>query len=232
MKHVVNRASQSSRRLTRARSGNEPQEVLFLTIGLRHIVPLVWRKVVVPASFTFHQLHKVIQAVFEWTNSHLYQFDGAGQDLGIPNKEFELDPKDARRTRLSDLLKPPLTHFLYRYDFSDNWEHEIRIERRISLPDITHLPICFDGARAAPPDDCGGSGGYEELQKALSDPEHPEHEDLTRWMGGVELDPEFFDLADANHSLRKLRPRVPAGRRRPPAHPPQSRASAWTVGSP
>jgi hypothetical protein len=37
-------------------------------------------------------------------------------------------------------------------------------------------PICIDGQRACPSEDCGGVNGYNRLLKTLSDPEDEEHE--------------------------------------------------------
>ena len=33
-------------------------------------------------------------------------------------------------------------------------------------------PVCIDGARACPPEDCGGIYGYENVLTVLSDPEN------------------------------------------------------------
>ena len=71
-------------------------------------------------------------------------------------------------------------------------------------------PICIDGARACPPDDCGSSPGYYRLLKILSDPEHDEYESMKTWAGDFE--PERFDkeeamkgMQDPEKHLRKLR---------------------------
>jgi hypothetical protein len=45
-------------------------------------------------------------------------------------------------------------------------------------------PVCLDGARACPPEDCGGIHGYEHLLSVLADPSHPEHREMRRWVGG------------------------------------------------
>ena len=63
-------------------------------------------------------------------------------------------------------------------------------------------PICLDGERAAPPEDCGGIPGYKELLEALRDPRHPDHLDLTRWAG--KYDPESVDLEFINRRLARL----------------------------
>ena len=62
-------------------------------------------------------------------------------------------------------------------------------------------PLCLDGKRACPPDDCGGTTGYEELLQVLADPSDPGHEHMvSRAPEG--FDPEEFDLVGANRRLR------------------------------
>ena len=36
--------------------------------------PEVWRQILVPSQFTFHQFHQIIQVAFGWDDSHLYEF--------------------------------------------------------------------------------------------------------------------------------------------------------------
>jgi hypothetical protein len=62
------------------------------------------------------------------------------------------------------------------------------------------LPACIKGKRACPPEDCGGIWGYEELLETISNPKHPDHEDMLEWLGG-EFDPEEFDLEAINEDL-------------------------------
>ena len=45
-----------------------------LRIELAGIRPPIWRRVLVPASFTLEQLHSVIQMVFEWHDAHMHDF--------------------------------------------------------------------------------------------------------------------------------------------------------------
>lgn len=61
-------------------------------------------------------------------------------------------------------------------------------------------PHCLAGARACPPEDCGGPAGYERLLRVLAEPDHPDHDELTQWVGG-EFDPEAFDVAATNELL-------------------------------
>jgi Plasmid pRiA4b ORF-3-like protein len=65
-------------------------------------------------------------------------------------------------------------------------------------------PRCVGGARACPPEDCGGTGGYENFLAAIRDPGHEEHEEMLEWIGG-EFDPEEFDLDELDIALRHIR---------------------------
>ena len=65
-------------------------------------------------------------------------------------------------------------------------------------------PICLDGARSAPPEDCGGIPGYENFLAAWRDSKHEEHGRMREW-AGPRYDPERFDLRIVNEVLRTLR---------------------------
>ncbi|RRR67670.1 MAG: hypothetical protein EI684_18625 [Candidatus Viridilinea halotolerans] len=62
----------------------------------------------------------------------------------------------------------------------------------------------FRQPRAAPPEDCGGIWGYANFLQAITNPEHPDHEEMLDW-GGEAFNPEYFDLVDANTMLQRLR---------------------------
>ncbi len=53
--------------------------------------------------------------------------------------------------------------FLYEYDFCDLWQHQIRFERKHPVETKRTYPVCVDGARCTPPEDCGGPQAYMEL---------------------------------------------------------------------
>jgi len=64
-------------------------------------------------------------------------------------------------------------------------------------------PRCVTGKRAGPPEDCGGPWGYGDFVDAITDPNHPEHEERLEWVGG-EFDPEAFDVEEINGELGAL----------------------------
>lgn len=50
--------------------------------------------------------------------------------------------------------------------------------------------------RSRPPEDVGGTGGYESFLQIISDPHHPDYDDMLLWAekdtGGRKFDPEYF----------------------------------------
>jgi hypothetical protein len=64
-------------------------------------------------------------------------------------------------------------------------------------------PICLEGARACPPEDCGGPWGYAEYLAAIADPQHEEHEEMLEWRGP--FDPEVFDANQATKEMKKVK---------------------------
>jgi hypothetical protein len=70
---------------------------------------------------------------------------------------------------------------VWEYDFGDSWCHTVSVEARNEPNPDARYPQVLDGARACPPEDCGGTYGYAELLEVLPDPSHPEHEHMVGW---------------------------------------------------
>ena len=85
----------------------------------------------------------------------------------------------------------------------DTWAHIIRVKKLMPAQVEVRYPVCVDGKRACPPEDCGGVWGYEEFLKAVRNPKHPEHEEMLEWAGGS-FDPEHFSLEEANRNMRRM----------------------------
>jgi Plasmid pRiA4b ORF-3-like protein len=146
----------------------------------------------------------VIQVVMGWENSHMHQFLLNGKYYGQAGTD-DLDLEDEEDIRLSQIFtgrkKPRL---VYEYDFGDSWRHEIRLEKRSEPEPKVKYPRCVEGARACPPEDCGGAWGYADFLEAISDKKHPEHRDMKEWIGG-KFDPEKFSIEAVNRELKNLR---------------------------
>ena len=160
----------------------------------------------VPDSMTLARLHKVLQIVMGWTDSHLHEFQIDGTRYGVPDPDFdEGEPLLSEKgVTLDAALSPSVTRFLYCYDFGDDWEHDVRVERAHALAVDEPRLLCLAGANACPPEDVGGPHGYTEFLRAIRDPKHKEHKDHLAWIGGV-FDPKGFDLQTVNQRLRRLK---------------------------
>jgi hypothetical protein len=193
-----------------------------IRVELAEIEPTIWRRLTVPNTFHLGQLHHVIQAAFGWWDYHLHEFQIGGLSFGdielSSEREFEGDPRtlDEQQVQLLDFSRLHPIRFVYVYDFGDDWVHAVEFERSLVLEPAPRGASCIDGARARPPEDVGGPGGYENFLEIIADPKHPEHGDTKRWAGG-HFDPDWFDrdLCDrevrnalrANRRIRMYQPR-------------------------
>lgn len=169
----------------------------------------VWRRVQVPADITFKKLHDVIQAAFRWRNYHLHEFTVFNQEkpiaLIVCNEEALYENEDIgypigmdKRTKLSQHL-PQFNKIEYVYDFGDHWVHSLELEKTIDDYPVNY-PICVDGEGNCPPEDVGGEAGYENFLEVISDPDHPEHQDMLTW--GKMQEYREFNLEDVNFQLK------------------------------
>jgi hypothetical protein len=173
-----------------------------LKITLLGTHPPVWRRVQVPADITLGKLHWIVQTAMGWTNSHLHAFTVGGVSYGETDPELEM--KSESRIKLRQAAPKEKSRFRYEYDFGDDWQHDILLEKILPPePGVTY-PVCIKGKRAGPPEDCGGVWGYAELLETLADPESEEHEEMLEWLGG-EIDPEEFDIDEVNRLLAHLK---------------------------
>lgn len=178
--------------------------VYQLKITLRGVRPPIWRRVQVK-DCSLAELHEVIQVAMGWESYHLYAFEVGGieyGDLDMRDDPFEM--KDDRRARLSRLVRGEKFKFHYTYDFGDNWEHEIVVEKILSPEEGKSYPVCVAGKRAGPPEDVGGVWGYVEFVEAMRDPKHPQHRELSEWYEDP-FDPEAFDIDEVNRRLSRRR---------------------------
>lgn len=177
------------------------ERVYQFKITLRDSKPPIWRRIQVPETYTFWDLHVAIQDAMGWSDYHLHMFEivdpsiGTKVEIGIPEKEFGEHGETLAgwREKIADYFSMENPKADYVYDFGDSWEHKIELEKIIPREKGVDYPRCIKGKRACPPEDCGGVWRYKEFLEAIKDPEHKEHEEMLEWVGG-EFDPEYFDV--------------------------------------
>jgi hypothetical protein len=185
-----------------------------LKITLEYTDPKIYRTVIVPEVFTFHDLHIVIQSVMNWEDDHLYQFHlGAyysSDSISIP----ELDEDDyfgsrhkkydATKTFLSDFFNGQTKKMNYVYDFGDDWRHTITPYKKPTEEVL--FPQCIAGEHAAPLEDCGGSSGFYELLEIIAKKrKNSEELEMLEWYDlpkGKKYDDIYgFDMDEVNQML-------------------------------
>ena len=171
-------------------------------ITLKRIKPPIWRRIQVPETYTFWDLHVAIQDAMGWTDTHLHHFEilsparGLKEEIGIPDEDFINKRILAGwKQKIADYFSNENNKADYIYDYGDNWKHIVELEKMLPREKGIKYPICVGGERECPPEDCGGTWGYEGFLKAIMDPKHERHEELLNWVGG-NFDPEGFDIKD------------------------------------
>ncbi len=177
------------------------KNVYQFKISLNGIKPSIWRRIQVPETYTFWDLHVAIQDVMGWLDCHLHEFNihnprtRKEDSIGIPDEDSEL----MGMALLPGWEVPIRAYFsennkraIYAYDFGDNWEHTICLEAILPRESKAQYPICLEGARACPPEDCGSIPGYERLVEVMKNPRSEEYEGMREWLGKA-YDPEEFN---------------------------------------
>jgi len=133
-------------------------------------------------------------------------FETAYGDFGQADRE--LGHRADGSVTLEQVAQQPKDKIRYTYDFGDDWVHDIVVEKVLDPDPSTTYPRCTGGKRAAPPDDCGGIWGYDELRVILADPTHPEHDERLEWLGitdASQFTPDTFDPDTVNDRLGRAR---------------------------
>lgn len=216
-----------------------------LHVELNDIKPAIWREFEIASDVHLDELHDVVQIVMGWTDSHLHRF-GVGDNWDEPDTaqfitQFDADEGEQgvleTEVRIDEILQNLGDRLLYIYDFGDDWQHTITLQGERALSDDSdHRPRCLAGARACPPEDCGGVPGYAELATDLDRLISGDRLDEWRWhrlrwlardqtWEQVKAGLEEFDLDEVNATLdRHSRWKVLSGElgnliRRAPAAP-------------
>ena len=181
-----------------------------LKISLADARPAIFRRVVVDSAIKLDFLHLIIQTAMSWSNSHLHVFDSDGVTFG-PDPD---DDANERTTPLTEVLFEEKMEIGYTYDFGDNWQHVIRLEKIGPAETHPQTTFCTAGKGRRPPEDCGGMYRYAELLQALAHPKHEDHAEAIEVLGEG-FDPAEFDLDQINNELAGLKkPRRGGGNRR------------------
>lgn len=92
-----------------------------IRVDLEGFKPPVWRRLIIPATISYLDLHRILQAAFDWEDSHLWHFDVNGETI---------DAEEAPSIPIDDDMET-LDTITYIYDYGDDWVHKIKIEKML-----------------------------------------------------------------------------------------------------
>ncbi len=193
------------------------ENVFQFKITLTGSKPPIWRRIIVPEDYTFWDLHVAIQNSMGWTDSHLHNFEIINpksrkkEEIGIPAEEWDdREVLPGWEHKIVEYFNDKHKRANYIYDFGDNWNHSIVLEKIMPREPKVKYPICIGGERACPPEDCGGIWGYEEFIEAIMDPENEHYQEYIEWADG-DFKPEYFDAKNVRFDNPKKRLKLMLG---------------------
>ncbi len=165
----------------------------------------VWREMIVPSTKSLEEFHKLIQIAFSWKDYHLheffvyskerydeplsynhsayhpesykilYNFLGQEEEYLFDDEEYEVYLEDDVYLNVI-----PTLHMKYVYDYGDNWEHFIEQVGVIDNYNDNHAKlVSYYGE--APPEDVGGSRGFDHFLEIINDNNHEDREYYLNW---------------------------------------------------
>ena len=187
------------------------KNVFQFHISLRETDPVVWRTLHIPESYAFYDFHVAIQDAMLWWDYHLHCFDVPGKASHFDDAHIEcpwIEPWEMEEgwlltteARLKDYFSQPGDRAIYRYDYGDDWAMDVSLEKILPRKKGERYPVCWDGALAAPPEDCGGVYGYARCIKLVRIMNQLDIESMNRldeddrqliiWLG--DWDPDKFE---------------------------------------
>lgn len=226
--HAKNASSKSSKgavtSTTNPTDGYDPaqdQRAFRIQLTLRgYGNPLCWRLIEVPASYTFLDLHVIIQECMRWLDYHLFDFrftsNGQKRQLDEHGDMYDdfsdwMTPEERKRQPVKSFSRdvhlgeifPRTRTAVYSYDYGDGWEIDVKVVKTIKHRDHDE-PLVLDGDGAAPPEDVGGPAGYADFLRTINGENGPERQYLLEWsedQGYL----DHFDLKDTQERVADWR---------------------------
>ncbi|MFX3630336.1 MAG: plasmid pRiA4b ORF-3 family protein [Ectobacillus sp.] len=151
----------------------------------------VWREVMIDPGMTFAQLHHLLQMIMHWNDYHLHVFRAYSLPKGRKEHPSKLPPHirgevfyeignpyeggeeqdhyyDEEAEKVSDWLTAEAPSLMYYYDFGEDWQLKITLERVV---EETPFPYCAAAMNEAPPEDSRWMWEAGEIEEKFSNEE-------------------------------------------------------------
>lgn len=116
---------------------------------------------------------------------------------------------DASKVKLGKILSHEKETMTFTYDYGDNWEIYICLEKIIVDKELPgkELPRVLDGVGYGIVEDCGGRTGLKEMSQAFKRGKGRVYQEYSQWLGVDTFDFVTFDIEDMNYRVKKV-PRI------------------------
>ncbi len=189
----------SRRRPRSSLPAGERTGALRLNVRLEGLAPSIHRRLDVPGDYTLEDLHEALVLAFGWSGELGHLFLAGERRFACPRGGIE-GAEDERAVRLDRLFSEHDRELVWIYGTGETWRH--RVEFEALLPETLAAPRLLEGARATPPEGCGGSSAYSRLLESLATPSPPDRDEPVDPFEG--FDPEAFDLELHAARLRRM----------------------------
>ena len=182
------------------------ERVARIRVELQELEPKIWRRIDVPVRSSLALLHETIRLAMGWKFFERYEFRILGRSYGNP--AFDDDRSAGRlykaeKQRLETVIARCAERFLYLFDSTDRWRHDVIVEEVREGDAGAEYPEFVDGARRCPPEKVGGTHGFMEFLEAMLNPLHPEHARMREWYGG-RFDPDDIDEREVRIVIQNI----------------------------
>lgn len=204
--------------------------------------PKIWRRFQVLSGITMSRLAYIIMTLFEMDASHPFCFEvpvkqnydeqsigerpkfGCGKILRYEiitegAMDFLLEGEESFNvfsSKLKNVVFSPKSLMNFNYDYGDDWNISIFLEKIIIDKDIqgNKLPRILDGNGYGIVENCGGVYGLNYIAEAFKMKEGEQYEVYCKLFKCIDFDLDKFDI-DAMHTKLKEKPKKFAKRIEP-----------------
>lgn len=181
-------------------------EIYQLKIVAKEVKPKVERVIWIKSTATFFNLHYAIQHLFGFQGGHLFEFSSARDAAAISDGED--NSRLAERVKLCSEFKY-VKKINYTYDFGNNWEFSITLQKTLPYNDVLSYPFCISHTGGMLIEDCGGAYCYNLLAAwCRNETKTTKEAVLTQFDEETlieydDFDPDEFDLDYLNRVMGK-----------------------------
>ena len=177
-------------------------ETYQLKIVAKEIKPKTERVIWIKSTATFFNLHCAIQSLFGLQDYHLFAFSSARDAAVISDGEDH--SRLANRIKLSSEFKH-VKKIHYTYDFGDNWEFSITLQKILPYNASLAYPCCVSHTGGMLIEDSGGAYCYNLLSAWCRDKTAEALEQFDEDMVAEyeSFDPDEFDMNEINRIIGK-----------------------------